>query len=78
MTVAVKKWGNSLAVRLPKDIAREIDLQDNTPLEIEVKENKIVLTPTRKSLLNSLIEQINTTNLHKEIEADEGIGSEEW
>ena len=34
MTVALKKWGNSLALRIPKDIAQSLHVENDPNLEI--------------------------------------------
>ena len=47
MKTSVAKWGNSLAVRLPKDIAEEMRLADGSPVDIKVKAGALVLRPTR-------------------------------
>lgn len=39
------KWGNSLAVRLPKDIAEELHLSEGTPVEIKVESGALTLRP---------------------------------
>ena len=43
MRTHIAKWGNSLAVRLPRDIAERIGLEVGTPVEIEVEGRTLVL-----------------------------------
>ena len=45
MEMIIKKWGNSLAARIPKAIANMIDLRLNQKIDIEVKNGKIIITP---------------------------------
>jgi antitoxin MazE len=45
MEMIIKKWGNSLAARIPKAIANMIDLQLNQKINIEAKDGKIIITP---------------------------------
>lgn len=45
MEMIVKKWGNSLAARIPKAIADVIDLHLNQRINIEAKNGKIIITP---------------------------------
>ena len=77
MTVSVKKWGNSLAVRIPKDIAKSLSIENNTDLEIAIVNNQMVLKPKRSSYLEELVSKIDSSNLHTEIETTR-VGNEEW
>lgn len=43
MTSQVGKWGNCLAVRLPKDITQELDIKPNDTIDFTIDEGKIVL-----------------------------------
>ena len=77
MVVAVKKWGNSLAIRIPKDIAKSLSIEDNTNLEIEIIDNQMVLKPKKDNYLEELVSKIDSSNLHNEIETNR-VGNEEW
>ena len=78
MTVPIKKWGNSLALRIPKDIATTLSIEYNSKMELSIVDGALVLRPQKSSRLESLISQINSGNLHNEIETGESIGNEEW
>ena len=78
MILQVKKWGNSLAVRLPKDISKALSVQNNSFLELELVENGLLLKPKKSSELDKLISQINPANLHSEIKTGKSIGNEIW
>ena len=45
MKTRVQKWGNSLALRIPKSFADEAGLQKETSVEISLADGKIVVTP---------------------------------
>ena len=47
MQMTIKKWGNSLATRIPKAIAESIDLHFDQLVDIEEVNGKIVITPIR-------------------------------
>ncbi|KIM09047.1 MAG: hypothetical protein KU38_09435 [Sulfurovum sp. FS08-3] len=49
--VAVKQWGNSLALRIPKDIATTLLIEDNSLVELIVKEKTLTIKPTTTHLL---------------------------
>ena len=78
MTVAIKKWGNSLAIRLPKDIAESLEVDNESKLDMKVENGKLILVPKRREELSSLLEQITPENLHSEIDTGEAIGREIW
>ncbi len=78
MTVSIKKWGNSLAVRLPKDVAQSLEVENDSKLDLRVENGKLILTPRRENDLSHLLEQITSENLHKEIETGEAVGHENW
>ena len=78
MTVAMKKWGNSLAVRIPKDIVTSLKLQNNTPMELQIQDGKLVLEPVNSSTLEDIVAKISLENLHDKIITEESIGHEKW
>lgn len=78
----ILKWGNSLAVRIPKPIAEEAKLKPGDPLEIEVAGHGAVQLRRVGKLptLTELVAQINPENRYSEISAGPEIGKEvvEW
>ena len=44
----ISKWGNSLALRIPKAIAEELQLNEGSPISIETAEGKILITPEKQ------------------------------
>lgn len=77
MEVSVKKWGNSLGIRIPKIIANDLSLKDGLKVEIEDKNGSIIISPINNEL-NELIAQITPENIHAEIESGQSIGNEIW
>ena len=78
MTVAIKKWGNSLALRIPKDIAQTLHIENNSVLELNIKEGALVIEAQQTSLLESLVSRIDVDNLHTEVDTGKAVGNEEW
>ena len=78
MTVAIKKWGNSLALRIPKDIAQTLHIENNSTLELNIKDGALVIKPQNETLLESLVSGIHVDNLHTEINTGKAVGNEEW
>lgn len=69
MKVAVQRWGNSLAVRIPKAIAVESDLDDGALVDLKLIEGKVVLIPLRprRHTLDELLAGVTEDNLHHEV-----------
>jgi len=80
MQSRVQKWGNSLALRIPKSFATEIGLADETPVEISLVEGKLVIAPLLLPIytLEDLLAGITTTNLHGEQDSGAPEGIEVW
>lgn len=78
MTVALKKWGNSIALRIPKDIATTLDVDNNSLMELDIHDGVLTLRPKKENVLEALVSQINSENLHREMDTGESVGNEEW
>ncbi len=73
----VAKWGDSLAVRIPKAIAEQWGVQEGTAVEIRAQQDRVVLR--RKSfVLADLVAQITPENRHPEQDFGSAQGVEEW
>ena len=77
MQVRVQKWGNSLAVRIPRPLAEDADVKEGTVLNL-VSEGKVVATPVeRKKLsLRQLLAKVTRKNLHAEVDFGPSVGRE--
>lgn len=80
MTTKVQKWGNSLAVRLPKDVARALSFKAGTPVSIRQERRGILIMSKseREPTLEELIAQINPKNLPERIDWGPPRGKEIW
>jgi antitoxin component of MazEF toxin-antitoxin module len=47
MQLTIKKWGNSLATRIPKSVVESVGLHVNQEVEIEAVNGKIIITPSK-------------------------------
>lgn len=77
----VVKWGNSLAVRIPKSVAQEADLQEGDALVVEVKGQQVRLRRVDEiPTLGELVARITPENRYAEVPAGREIGREsiEW
>ncbi len=81
MLAKVQKWGNSLAVRLPKALADEIEVAVDSSVELLVRDHEIVLRPVtaRKNYrLEDLLAGVTAENLHDESDFGAPQGQEVW
>jgi antitoxin MazE len=78
MHVRVQKWGNSLAVRIPKPLAEDADVKEGTVLNLAVSEGKVIATPVerKKTSLKQLLAKVTRKNLHAEVDFGPSVGRE--
>jgi len=76
----IRKWGNSLGVRIPKSFAIEADVSEGSTVDVSLVDGNVVLKPVRKPRidLDELLEAITTENVHEEIDSGESVGREAW
>ncbi|MEQ8677297.1 MAG: AbrB/MazE/SpoVT family DNA-binding domain-containing protein [Aggregatilineales bacterium] len=69
MLTKIQKWGNSLALRIPKALATETGLDSDSPVEIRVVDGQIRIVPVQKPRyeLDALLDEITADNLHGEV-----------
>ena len=78
MDAVVRKWGNSLGIRIPNQIARELSLKDGSFVTINDRGREIVIKPVQKNKLSEMLSQINTQNIDEEIKTTGPAGKEVW
>ncbi len=80
MKTRVKKWGNSLALRIPKSFANEVGLQKETSVDVSLADGRLIITPVAKPkpALNELLAKITKDNLHHEVDTGSPVGNELW
>ena len=80
MHVRVQKWGNSLAVRIPKPLAEDAEVKEGTILNLAVSNGVFTGTPVqkRKWSLKQLLAKVNKKNLHAEVDFGPSAGRELW
>lgn len=73
------RWGNSLAVRIPKNVADEARLAEGDRLVLEVESpGTVAIKAIERPTLDQLLNQITPENLHKEINWGKPVGNEAW
>jgi antitoxin MazE len=80
MRTQVQKWGNSLALRIPKSFAVEVGLEKETAVDVSLADGTLVITPVAnpKPTLQQLLSKVTKKNLHHEIDSGNAIGNETW
>ena len=80
MKVQIQKWGNSLALRIPKAFAVESNVTGGSTVDVSMENGKIVVTPVSKHeyTLEELLEGVTEENLHGEIDWGKPVGKEVW
>lgn len=80
MRARVQKWGNSLALRLPKSVADHTGLEQGTEVEISLEDGHFVVSAVAKAAytLDELLSRVTPTNLHPVEEWDSPQGNEVW
>lgn len=80
MRSRVQKWGNSLALRIPKAFALEIGLSEGAPVDVSVRQGHLVVAPVRAPVydLAELVSGISRRNLHTEVTLGPAQGREAW
>jgi len=80
MITRLDKWGNSLAIRIPKAFVEELDLTPKSEIEITQEHGVLTLTPIRgpEYSLEELLAQITPENLHGETNTGTAVGNEVW
>ena len=80
MKTSAQKWGNSLAVRVPKSVATQIGLKAQDDLDIEVRDGNVVLKPQLRWVyrLDDLLRRITKKNVHNEDDSGGPVGRESW
>lgn len=80
MKTYVQKWGNSLALRIPKSFAAELKLKQGLEVEISPVDGKLVIFPVTEAefTLEQLLAGITEQNRHHEVNTGQPIGNETW
>ena len=80
MKTQIQKWGNSLALRIPKSFAKETNIRNGSYVNLSLVRGNLVAEPLEEKeyTLNQLLSKINKDNLHREFDTGDAIGNELW
>jgi antitoxin MazE len=78
MSAIVKKWGNSLGLRIPQALARQVHLEEGSQVQLTVDADKLVIEPQRRRYsLEKLLAGITARNRHDEVDTGGPVGREQ-
>ncbi len=80
MTTTIQKWGNSLALRIPKALARDTHLENGSVVNLAVRQGKVVIEPVQKTKyqLDELLKGVSKKNIHRCVDTGPAVGREVW
>lgn len=79
MQARIQKWGNSLALRIPRPFAAEAGLENESLVDLSVVDDRVVITPlSPRYSLEVLLRGVTKDNLHGEVETGAPSGNEAW
>jgi antitoxin MazE len=80
MRARVQRWGNSLALRIPRAFAVETALGQGSEVELTLVDGRLVVTPVEDQpfSLQALLADVTPENLHSEVETGSPRGDEAW
>jgi antitoxin MazE len=78
ISARIQKWGNSLALRIPKVYAQKIGLEQDSPVQISVEGSRLIIEPKPRFTLDELLAEVTPENIHEEIDFGPAVGKEVW
>jgi len=78
MQTRVQTWGNSLGVRIPRDLAEEVGLGAGSEVSLSAKDGELVVKPSipARICLDDLLAEVSEENLHSSIDTGAAVGAE--
>ena len=76
MKTQIQKSGDNLILSIPKSLAKEIKIEENSVVQIRVRDGNLILSPVQTYRLEDLLEQITDENKHGEISTGISCGKE--
>jgi antitoxin MazE len=76
-TAVIRKWGNSLALRIPRDIAAVLDLSEATEVTISTEDGRLVIVPRHapEYVLDDLLRGCKPVHFRRTTEDREWLGA---
>lgn len=71
-----KRWGNSIGLRIPKEMASELNLEEESAVYLQVKDGKLIVEPKKDLSLEEMVDLINEDNKQELIDFGNPVGRE--
>jgi antitoxin MazE len=80
MRIRIRKWGNSLALRIPAPFAAETGIESDAEVDLSLEEGRLVVTPrvVRPYALDDLLAGVTKRNMHGAVDTGRPRGGEVW
>ena len=78
MNARVQRWGNSLAIRIPRAYASDLGVTEGSEVALVLDGGTLTVTPSTVPPLDTLLERITDTNRHEAFDDGRPVGREAW
>lgn len=80
MKARIQKWGNSLALRIPKSFATHSNIEQGSVVDLSLDNGRMIVEPTKEQeySLEDLLARVTKKNLHSEVGFGTPVGKEVW
>jgi antitoxin MazE len=83
MEAILRKWGNSLGLRIPAGLLAELGLSENATVDLRVEDGNLIVDPGKrkrkwKYALEDLLAEVSRDNIHTETDWGKPVGDEIW
>jgi antitoxin MazE len=78
MKATIQKWGNSLALRIPKSFAIHSSIEQGSVVDLSLDNGRMIVEPTKEYSLDDLLARVTKKNIHTEVDFGAPQGKEVW
>ncbi|HEX9775666.1 MAG TPA: AbrB/MazE/SpoVT family DNA-binding domain-containing protein [Actinomycetota bacterium] len=80
MKSTIRRWGNSLGLRIPKVFAQQAGLRDGSPVDIALEDHALIIRPLLPLVedLDQLLRGVTRSNIHESVDTGTPTGREVW
>jgi len=80
MKTSVQRWGNSLALKIPREFAAKITISAGSKVEITLKSGLLMIRPVvrKRDSLAELLKRVTRNNRHDAFDTKQAVGKEVW
>ena len=80
MKARIQKWGNSLALRIPKSFATHSNIEQGSVVDLSLDNGRMIVEPAKEQeySLEEMLARVTKKNLHSEVDFGLPVGKEVW